>query len=1059
MKVWYFLCILFFFYNLSTLVEESYEVVYRNTTEKNKTEKYLACFDLKKIIYSLKKLKKIGLNQLNMEVYNYFDKMNHRTRTESNLRLLNESILVPILQRECLVFRDMFCFQAEIETILSKINIINIINPKFKNSFIFFVYKNDTFDLVKISMSNKFDRQIVLHRAYPYSNCKTGYSRFHCLNKCFKGKNRLSKYLYTTDETDGIIQLNYDNNNTTLKDDENECFKKCKNNGCKFTYFTKNPKFWENSRINFFKACPTMSSFDYWIQLAGFVFFFTGLSSYQILSKFIKMVNSSIFFNQFLSKFIKLIRFKIQKDKLKQRLINSAKTIIFVIMISFLIYSYINVIATYNHDLNKPTKKEISLNLLEPESISLVICISLHDIFTNSYGDDIDLFEKKIFRNKSLLELEKDSDIGFNGTLDEIYIVFQSEKIEVKWTVKPKVIFYGFSRCFLVDVFPSEPKYQSALSITKLNIKFKRYRYSFFLLPYGQSFHLNSYRFNQNYNFIKKIRKSVKECENYNHLNSKSPCISQGECINRCYNQKFIKIYGNISDNSIIDKDYFTKEQWEKIFVDQKPDRQIKTKCEKEITRKDCLEVNFEKNIHITSKGDKKIITLDLFYDVIMENEERPPLYKLILDMINIQSILFGINALKLPIMIYRLIKNKLRNCLLFIIYVSCIGGLIYQTYQILNEIINGDLINNLYYTTIDSIEMPEVIICFSFDELFIDMNHKLTGHYLDEITKYITETVFETISYLDNRTNEWITLKSNFTDDQLRIEQFFLLNEKCFKIILEMNYHKDQFHFFLDSNFGSNVLGIFFNRSFIHRMPYFMTKHKDKIQFSKLLKLSFKDKTTILISQELFELIYYDKFNFIKNPSSLLNGENEVNDPVNYLSNLLNNFKSSFNHLRTLKIPLKKNHFKFEVDDDLFEQYYLQVQNVTDKYLSTGSNYTRSLTTNYYSNEANFYRQKPDFVFNLIFFKKNIVISNDDSSTKLVLNLLNILSFWFDLGLLDIHIYFLKIKKILVFIFTWNYQILLKAKKSIYFKLNPQRTQNRLVGLEIPGFYRNWPL
>ena len=244
MKAWYSLCIFFFFYSIRTLIEESYDVTYRF---ENRTEEYeyLACLDLKKYIYPSTNITEIDLNQLNQDVYNYFDKLEDWIKTRY-FKIFNESILVPIEQRECLLFRGMFCFQIEDGT---KLRLINMFSSLFRGILKLIAYKNDTFDLVIISMSDKLDQQIVLHRTYPYSNCTKDYSRFHCLNNCFKGKNGLSKYLYRMNETDGIIQLNYDNNNTTLKDNENECFKGCKNDGCKFTYFTeKNGR----KKINFF---------------------------------------------------------------------------------------------------------------------------------------------------------------------------------------------------------------------------------------------------------------------------------------------------------------------------------------------------------------------------------------------------------------------------------------------------------------------------------------------------------------------------------------------------------------------------------------------------------------------------------------------------------------------------------------------------------------------------------------------------------------------------------------------------------------------------------------
>ena len=176
-----------------------------NIKERNRTEEYLACFDLKNIYFSTN-IKEIGLNQLNWDVYN-FDKLKHSIKTEY-LQEFNKSILVPIKPRECLVFRSVFCFPVENKT---KFRRIDKFSNLFKGFLTLIAYKNDTFDLVEmksdryIGISVKFDQQIVLHRAYPYSNCIESYSRFHCLNNCFKSKDRLSKYLYKIIETNDIL--------------------------------------------------------------------------------------------------------------------------------------------------------------------------------------------------------------------------------------------------------------------------------------------------------------------------------------------------------------------------------------------------------------------------------------------------------------------------------------------------------------------------------------------------------------------------------------------------------------------------------------------------------------------------------------------------------------------------------------------------------------------------------------------------------------------------------------------------------------------------------------
>ena len=147
--------------------------------------------------------------------------------------------------------------------------------------------------------------------------------------------------------------------------------------------------------------------------------------------------------------------------------------------------------------------------------------------------------------------------------------------------------------------------------------------------------------------------------------------------------------------------------------------------------------------------------------------------------------------------------------------------------------------------------------------------------------------------------------------------------------------------------------------------------------------------------------MIHNDKFNFIKNPLLLLYGENDVNDPDRYLKRLIN-FKRG---LSTLNLPLEKEAFNNEIDDDLFEQYYLQVQNITDNQTPTNSNYKRIFATNYFKPYF-FNPSEPDLVLYLIQFKKKITITNSDNFTKLILNLLNAFSIWFGLGILDLHVY-----------------------------------------------------
>lgn len=68
---------------------------------------------------------------------------------------------------------------------------------------------------------------------------------------------------------------------------------------------------------------------------------------------------------------------------------------------------------------------------------------------------------------------------------------------------------------------------------------------------------------------------------------------------------------------------------------------------------------------------------------------------------------------------------------------------------------------------------------------------------------------------------------------------------------------------------------------------------------------------------------------------------------------------------------------------------------------------------------------KSPEFAFKLIFFKKFVLITNEDDYVTLTISVLNALSIWLNLCVLDLHKYLFKVR--IVFIFF--YEILLKLK------------------------------
>ena len=403
--------------------------------------------------------------------------------------------------------------------------------------------------------------------------------------------------------------------------------------------------------------------------------------------------------------------------------------------------------------------------------------------------------------------------------------------------------------------------------------------------------------------------------------------------------------------------------------------------------------------------------------------EDETSLYKLLIDFVNIQNILFGQNVLKLLVMAYCFLNAKFKlhesKYYLLLIYFICLSGFAYHTYFTFDQVLNGELIHFVYYTVKESIKMPETIFCFNLGKKEIDSNFKLTKEYLDDMHNLRIKTVFNKIEYL-NESNVWIDL-----DLEFRIETLYLLGKKCFKIKQKIKYERSQF-FVLENK---EVLRVYLNKTIIYQEKfkiYFFTKTSGRTQISKMNELVLRDKNNKYLrfttSQQIIEYNYRDKFGFVKNPSSLFNSEADLNS----LNDLMNNFESNYN-LRSLYLPSENENenSNVEINDGLFEQYCNQIQN-SDYSSPLNSNIQKLFIINNLKEETFRHWDRgdgPDFTFELNFLKNEIKITNEDNIVKLILSILNVLSLWCDLCIFDLGVYvfyaYCKIK--LIFIFIWK--------------------------------------
>ena len=572
MKVWYFICILFAWYSINNLIEDGSKITYvLSSDEEIKLNYRLACFNLKEI-FSNKMI--IDLQKLDEDAYAYFDNYfvniidrRFNKRREETKKDINESILNPIKSKNYFVLRDRFCL------ILKN----NSIAVKYFKSLKYYILQKATYDLFKLKkLENFFDQIIVINKEN--SNCLNYYSKLKCLNQCYKRKNRLSKYIYNGNEN-GIIKIGL-KKNSTIKKDEYECSNECNRNGCKLVHFET--KRYGKSETKILRATFFVSNFVYYTQLIGLICLIVNISFYQLMPELILFLNlktekikKRIKKLKIIKKVLKAIR-RIKKGKIAKKLgvlkikinryLNLTKTMILLIGLAYFLHYSTTKIKERNSRMKTPEEYEIETYLVVPEILNLVVCTVVKGI------------TEEHCRRKTLLQLEKATDRGFNDSISEIYLQFQNKKSKIKWRLNKDKVFFRYInstnktilRCLQIEIYPHEPKYQSLLAISKLKIKFKHDFYRLYLVSKDENFNSKSYEVIGQSNFIKKIEKRLKSNKKENCLDYKeaySYCNSKKNCIDRCYSGKFVERYKNASYFATIDKEHFTVDQWNNSFL------------------------------------------------------------------------------------------------------------------------------------------------------------------------------------------------------------------------------------------------------------------------------------------------------------------------------------------------------------------------------------------------------------------------------------------------------------------------------------------------------------
>ena len=1005
LKIWFFICLVFAFISLETLIDEGHEVIYKESNETEPVE-YLICAKLSELYPNQTQ---IDLSQLRDDLSDYFNRSLDWEKSAYLEPYTSEFKKFKVFVRNrtesggYLVLNRMACL------IVNKSEYANSIRPSLYSllrqgiEFTNFAIVKSTFSFVQVKYHfYEVDQLTVLKKGPPYSDCSPSNARFRCLHECFKKGARLARYFYDSNET-GLIQLNFSDRSI----EQRNCFGECRED-CKLAQLISIAGY-KGSKT--FEAKPKLSAFDYWVQLIGLLVQFSGLS-----------------FNELASVAIEFTRSKVRKRRVRIALFYFKFAVLLLGLASF---GYLCALEVFDYQTNSLITKE-TRQFINPKIVHLAICVNV-----NKYDfNHVDYFE-----GKTMWEHEKATDGLLSDALKKslhgsgIYMEYQEKSFQTNHHVHPKVWFKYNRRCFSVSI---QPTYWTMPSDPKLTIEFEKgVNPAVYLLSENENLNSESFRHFASYAFQKRIVKRLKSrggCVDYKE--KYTICTGRQNCVDRCIAKKLIERYNGITfgwyGSLVIDRDWFSAIEWnttQLILLYEPLDsfKNITEQCLLEIPAEEpCLEIKFEKTDSLDQpSGEAEKI--DLRFDVLRSVEAALSPFKLALDLVNLQSIFFGFTVFSIlqrtSSFVGRALKVQKNKLVLFIVYLLCSIGASWNTVRIFDLIVNGELVPTEYYELAKRVQMPELMFCLRIDKNLIDPNHHLTGNYLEELTRQMTaESQFVNISYVDE-SNEWIPF------DRSRVERFFLLDMKCFRIKIDQVYDRNQFYLI-----DNQVLKANLSRTRVNRLPdfYFMTKNEETVEFSKMVKLINYYRSSITHEMSVYR--YEDRFSFIRKHVSFSKEENAID-----LQGQLVALQGNEHNLRTLNLPLEEEAFGLEVNEDLFEQLY-SVQNQKNQ----PTNYQQMFVANHLRNDllgSSAYAESGwDFTFGLVFLQKIVHSTNEETFSKFILSLLNLLFFWFDLGVLDLHPLLVrlhvsvnfpdKIKRFLLFTCEWLKKIKLRLNE-----------------------------
>ena len=1038
-RFWCIVCSLFLFYNLKVLFEDFYSVNYKIVEEDDKLHEDVIN------IAACTSFNDIALN--NQEMNRNVIQM-RPTRVEAR-SFLNLSILM-VENRlgtknlfsvdQSYIFRGHVCFllnqtsyenNQSVKDFLKIYAVLLFVHSPGRQPFLYeYVYNNyHNNDSLKIVMQKVYGP-----RYLGSSNCGTHRdqfltSQFNCLRNCpfswpadFHAPDgdqlfELTHLINKRPVDLSKIQFGKDSDNETLK----KCVARCPKEDCFSETYNSLTVANERMKIDVKSAIykAYYSTPDFWSQLFGLITLFTGTSVIDTVPHLVSLAVGKL-------KKSWQIRFVRHLPKMK----------FFLVVFSSIVILYQSILTITDYQFEKSFPNRTIIWNFSSKPFSVVICLPIETLF---YKDEniSEARNAQMLKRFSFEQLEVGTR-AFEKGVNEIHLLHGNQVKNLSWTMTKKVLFKSSSfdqvnclaRCFRIEPNFKDLKYRKMMPFHYLNIKFQSRFREVFVTEKHQSFTSGLVDFKGDY-FVRKIEhKALDESRKSNCRHLSGEESEKNKRIDRCINKLFLKEHSALPVHSVVDKDDFGDEINGFKFKETTT-TSIERICREKAAREQssCKTVRFEESMNRMIAHDNSSVRLNLNYEYSINKEIGQSFIKVVLYILNLESIFFKNNFASCLLFLLTALKHAVKlnwsngKIARFLVLSVCFLGFLVHNVFVFKGIIDGQLTQNGYFQPIHQFALPNVGFCFDLSGLKFDQNHKMTGGYLNSLTQEMRLANIVLVLLYFNRTHyNTVELKggeSNYSDSEITIRPLYLLDTfYCLEFQVNVKFDEDDFYI-LANKF---ILHIYFKNSFTLRTKkaYLFYRESGQKEVGDLVEFAIGpdqrgNQPIYEIVLELIKVERNDEFEDLKDPRRLFFGKRRTTDVNDYLNEMQAKFSSgNLKNFTTNEFLLEQADFDKEIDNNLFQQFFLQVMNVTD--------HQRPASLNYKLTHTNFYSKRIDlnintyFQFTVLPISKRVEISNEDNFAKLIQNLLNTLSLWLNISISDLVVHL-----------NWTLNLLLK--------------------------------